>query len=162
MSNITLRKIQPSDVKHFQKWWKDNELIGLTSGDLAPISDKKIEENVLTMMRSGDDYHYMILADDAIIGHIVLIKEIDGWYETQIVIGEKEFWGRGYGSEAIKLLIEMMKKEGILNIFLEVRPDNERAIRAYEKCGFEGIKIIEHPDNPNLPRTLRMELHQDK
>ena len=47
-------------------------------------------------------------------------------------------------------------------IYLEVRPTNKRAIKAYEQCGFRKVKLIKHPKNKYLPKTLRMEFMQGK
>jgi RimJ/RimL family protein N-acetyltransferase len=86
------------------------------------------------------------------------LKRKDNWHETQIIIGEKEYWGRDYGTEAIRQLIKKAKSKEILKIYLEVRPDNIRAIRAYEKCGFQKAGLKKYPRNKYLPSTLRMEL----
>jgi len=100
----------------------------------------------------------MILLDREVIGHIALAKRKNNWYETQIVIGEKQYWQRGYGTEAIKLLLKKTKKLGISKIYLEVRPTNTRAIAAYESAGFVKMGIKKYPKNRYLSKTLRMEL----
>jgi diamine N-acetyltransferase len=58
--------------------------------------------------------------------------------ELGIVIGEKEYWGRGFGSDAIRALVRFGFEEiNLHRIFLHVFEDNGRAIRAYEGCGFQ-------------------------
>lgn len=62
--------------------------------------------------------------------------------ELGIMIGNKEYWGKGYGTDAIKVLIKFMFEEMNINkISLGVYSFNKRAIRCYEKCGFkvEGV-----------------------
>jgi RimJ/RimL family protein N-acetyltransferase len=57
--------------------------------------------------------------------------------ELGIFIGDKAYWGKGYGSEVMRLLLA--HGFGILNlnrIYLRVYENNQRAIRAYEKAGF--------------------------
>jgi RimJ/RimL family protein N-acetyltransferase len=55
-----------------------------------------------------------------------------------IVIGEKEYWGQGYGTEAITALLGFAFKEMNLHrIRLSVYEYNKRAVRCYEKCGFK-------------------------
>lgn len=157
MRKVSLRKIRISDAKYFLKWWRDAELIKLTSGNFALISDKKIEKSVSIMAQRKNEYHFMLMVDKKVIGHIALVRRIGGWYETQIVIGEKEYWSSGYGSRAIKLLLKKANKDNISKIYLEVRPSNARAIKAYKKCGFTKAEIIKYPQNKYLPRTLRME-----
>lgn len=57
--------------------------------------------------------------------------------EFGIMIGEKNYWGKGYGTEAVRLLTKYGFNTLNLNrISLRVFEDNHRAIRAYEKAGF--------------------------
>lgn len=158
MPKITLRKIKPSDKKYFAKWWRDKNLLKLTSGDLRYLSDKKIEKYFQGMYKDKTNYHCMINLGQRTVGNISLEKRRNNWCVTQIIIGEKEYWSKGYGPKAIKLMLKKAKHWGIKNIYLEVRPANKRAIKAYEKCDFEKVRIVKHPRNKYLPRTLRMEL----
>jgi len=160
MMRITLKKIKPADKKYFAIWWRDRELLKLTSGVLRRISDKEVDRYFQNILSSKYDHHFIITSNKRAIGHISLAKRRNNWYETQIVIGEKKYWGKGYGSKAIKLLINKAKRFGVSKIYLEVRPTNNRAIHAYENCGFKKIKIISYPKNKYLPKTLRMELKQ--
>lgn len=156
MTKITLEPVNKSDIKYLSVWWRDSELAKLTSGILAPISDDKLNEYFLDILKNNNNYHFMIIIDNVTIGHVSLSKRQDGWYETQIVIGNQEYLGHGYGPKAIELLIDKAKSLHINKIFLEVRPTNIRAIKAYEKCGFIKDKIIQYPENKYLPETLRM------
>lgn len=157
-SDILLRKIRKTDINYFSKWWRDKELLKLTSGILNLILDKEVDKYFKNILNNKKDRHFMIILNGKVIGHISLTERQNGWYETQIVIGEKKYWGKGYGSGAIKLLIRKAKRLGIFKIYLEVRPTNIRAIRAYEHCGFQKIKTVLYPENKYLPKTFRMEL----
>ena len=54
------------------------------------------------------------------------------------MIGNKDFWDRGYGTEAVRLLLRFgFLTLNLNNIRLTVHSFNERAIRCYEKCGFK-------------------------
>ena len=54
-----------------------------------------------------------------------------------IFIGNKRFWGKGYGTEATRLLLRYAFEElNLHRVELEVYDFNTRAIRAYEKAGF--------------------------
>lgn len=157
--DLKLRKIKISDKKYFAKWWRDKELLKLTSGILKRIADEKVNEYFQKMLADKNNLHYMILAGRKVIGYIALQKRKLGWHETQIVIGEKNYQGKGYGTKAIKLLINKARRINLKKIYLEVRPDNVRAIRAYEKCGFKKAGIKKYPKNKNLPQTLKMALY---
>lgn len=156
-SHISLRKIQPSDLPLFTKWWRDKELSKLTSGQLKRISDEEVEKYFSEMLKNKANRHYIIELDRKAIGHIALCQRKNDWHETQIIIGEKRYWGNGYGPQAIQLLIKKAKKIHINKIYVEVRPDNFRAIRAYEKAGLVKKNLTKHPHNKFLPETLRME-----
>ncbi|MBM2820748.1 MAG: family N-acetyltransferase [Candidatus Berkelbacteria bacterium] len=152
-----LRKILPSDKNFFAKWWRDKDLIALTSGDFSVLSDTDINGYFATKLKN-QALEYMIDFNGQTIGNISLDKRENGWYEIQIIIGEKDFWGQGHGTESIKQMVDLAKERKISKIYLEVRPDNIRAIRAYEKAGFFKKGIQNYPKNRNLPQTLRMEL----
>ena len=158
MVKVYLRKIKPFDKNYFAKWWRDKELLRLTSGVLKLISDKEVDKYFLEILDNKNDYNFMVIADKEVIGHISLVKKQNDWHETQIVIGEKKYWSKGLGSRAIKILIGRAKKNGISKIYLEVRPTNFRAIKVYERCGFQKVKIIKYSKNKYLSETLRMEL----
>jgi RimJ/RimL family protein N-acetyltransferase len=55
----------------------------------------------------------------------------------RIVIGEKETWGRGYGTEATQLVAqEAFETHGLGQVRLEVFRHNPRALAAYRRVGF--------------------------
>ena len=57
--------------------------------------------------------------------------------EFGIMIGEKDRWGKGYGTEVTKLMLDYgFTCLGLHNIFLWVNDANERGIRAYRRAGF--------------------------
>ena len=159
MKKLTLRKIRLTDKTYFSKWWRDKILLKLTSGVLKRTSDQEVNKYFDKILHSKKDCHFMIIVNGETIGHISLIKRRNDWYETQIVIGEKKHWGKGYGQKAIKSLVKKAKSLEIFKIYLEVRSTNLRAIRTYEKCGFRKVKIVKYHKNKYLPETLRMELY---
>ena len=78
------------------------------------------------------------------IGNLGLhsIDETHGRATLGIVIGEKTFWGRDYGTEAIRQVLRyVFTALGLRRIALDADEDNARGIRFYEKCGFvrEGL-----------------------
>ena len=78
------------------------------------------------------------------IGNLGLleIEETHGRATLGIAIGEKDFWGRGYGTEAIRQVLRYAFEEiELRRVALGADEDNARGIRCYEKCGFvrEGL-----------------------
>lgn len=158
MEEISLRKLKKSDECYFSKWWRDKDLIALTSGNFDPISDKQIGTYFQSILNKEKSFHFMINMDKEAIGHISLSKRRGYWHEMQIIIGEKGFWNKGYGQKAIKLMIKKADQLSISKIYLKVRPDNSRAIKAYENSGFVIKKTKQHSKNNDLFGTVRMEL----
>ena len=76
---------------------------------------------------------------------VIVLIAVDAMHrraELGIAIGEKGDWGRGYGTDAIRVILrfafDVLK---LRRVELITDVDNERGIRAYEKCGFvrEGV-----------------------
>jgi RimJ/RimL family protein N-acetyltransferase len=80
------------------------------------------------------------LADDRLIGDVGLGGLFWNHGDTflGIGIGEREFWGKGYGSDAMKLALGYAFTElNLRRVTLDVFEYNPRAIRCYEKLGFQ-------------------------
>jgi RimJ/RimL family protein N-acetyltransferase len=57
-----------------------------------------------------------------------------------IFIGDKNYWSKGYGTDATKTLLRFAFEELGLNLVeLEVYDFNPRAMRCYEKAGFRRV-----------------------
>ena len=157
--SIKLRNFKRSDLKYFLKWWKDRELVNLTSGFFEK-SDKILTEYFLDIFNHPKDHHYIIQYGDKAIGHVALSHKTKETFEVQIVIGEKEYWGKGFGSEAINKVMKIaFNKLGYIKAYLDVRPENIRAIKAYESCGFVKKGLKKYPKNKYQPVTLKMVLN---
>lgn len=150
-----LRKVSLNHVNNFTKWWRDKELVALTSGNFDKMSDKEILDSVSSMAKNK--LHWMIEADAKTVGHIDLEKINSLKAELQIVIGEKEYWGKGVAKEAVLQVLDKATNLGFKDIYLEVRPTNIRAISFYEKIGFEKMGIKKYPANQSLPTVITME-----
>jgi len=157
MPTLTLRKIKKSDLPYFLKWWQDRDVIALTSGCFDE-PEANLRRYFANMLAAKNDRNYIILAGEKAIGHLALIHKSPTLFELTIAIGEKPYWGQGWGTRAVKgALTVAFGRLGYTKAFLEVRPDNARAIKAYENCGFVSKGLKKHPDNPNQPVTVRME-----
>ena len=82
---------------------------------------------------------FAIEADGQLIGQCALFQfdEVAHTAMLGIGIGDKSYWGRGYGGEAIRLLLDYaFRLRNLRRVWLSVNSTNERAIRAYRACGF--------------------------
>lgn len=150
-NKVTLRAMEREDQAIFWRHYNDLELELLaSSGDPpTPVSmaamearfDKKIEE-------TEPDYWFTIEADGKVIGDCALMK-FDQTARTctlGIVIGESEYWGKGYGRDAVSTLVDYgFRHLNMHRIWLGVLGSNERAIRSYKACGFrEEVRLRRH------------------
>jgi diamine N-acetyltransferase len=135
-----LRAIEREDLLTFVRWFNDPEVRQY----LAMYMPMSMAEEEKWFERQLEDQNRRIFAieteDGAHIGNIGL-EDFD-WKnrhaELGIVIGEKEYWSQGYGSDAIRALLGFAFGEMNLHrVQLQAHDSNARAIRCYEKCGFK-------------------------
>jgi RimJ/RimL family protein N-acetyltransferase len=71
-----------------------------------------------------------------------VVDHVNDCAEFGIMLGEPDAWGKGYGTEATRLMLHYaFDVLGLHNVFLEVYASNVGAIRAYEKAGFKPIGV---------------------
>lgn len=102
------------------------------------------EQTILEEMQKNDEQVFGIITreDDKLIGNCSLfrINERHRKGEVGIFIGDKSYWNKGYGTEALGLLCDYgFNILNLNNIMLEVFDFNERAINCYRKIGFKLI-----------------------
>lgn len=135
-----LRRIERKDIPTFVRWFNDPEVRDFLTM-YRPISTAEEEKWFEGHLEDQSSELFAVeTADGVHIGNIGL-HDINWQYRQValgIVIGEKEYWGKGYGSDAIRTLLRFAFQEmNLRRVFLRVREDNARGIRAYEKCGFQ-------------------------
>jgi RimJ/RimL family protein N-acetyltransferase len=82
--------------------------------------------------------------------------------ELRIRIGEKEFWGKGFGSEALHLILNhIFYTKNFYRIYLRVYSFNKRAINCYLKNGFKPIGLL-HRVNQDWKDIILMEIKGTK
>jgi RimJ/RimL family protein N-acetyltransferase len=146
---IRFRGVEREDLPTFVRWLNDPDVI---QGILVhnPISQADEENWFERMIKRPQDEHVLGIeamdpekdggaASWKLIGTFAF-NDIDwhnGSAEFGILIGEKSYWNRGYGTEAVRLLAQHgFKTLNLHRIFLHVFENNPGAIRAYEKAGF--------------------------
>ena len=141
---IRLRAIEKEDLPRFVVWLNDPEVrrnlqifqpLSLAQEEVwfKDILQRPVEEQPLVIEIQNADVWQAV-------GNVGLfaIREADRAAEIGIFIGEKKFWGQGYGTEVMRLMLKHGFNELNLNrIFLRVYATNPRAIRSYEKAGFK-------------------------
>ncbi|MBC5636250.1 GNAT family N-acetyltransferase [Ornithinibacillus sp. BX22] len=144
---VKLRKMEVEDIELYHTWRNDMEVMISTNPALDVYSlqeTKEFVEGNIVMPHSSKSYIIEDRESTKAIGITSLIN-IDlknRNAECIIDIGEKDYWGKGYGKEALTLLLDYAFLEMNLHrVSLKVFSFNERAIHLYRNIGFkkEGV-----------------------
>ena len=137
---IYLSPRNSDDVEIFTEWlndFKTTDYLGRSSIVTTLYDEKKYLEENATAEAS---FVIVTINENKMIGTISLesINHINRCATLGIFIGDKEFRNKGYGTEAIKLILEYgFKYLNLKNIKLDLMEFNERALKCYKKCGFK-------------------------
>lgn len=139
-----LSPCSPEDGEKWAGWLNDLE-VALPLGDEAYITyglERARRDVADTALGGGHVFTIVDGATDTAIGRCVLfsVDAVNRSAMLGIFIGEKAYWGQGYGQEALNLLLDFAFNLLNLNsIMLGAFAFNERAIRCYHKVGFREI-----------------------
>jgi RimJ/RimL family protein N-acetyltransferase len=140
-SRVVLRRHVPENLDAFRRWYADPEIARLARYQEAPMRPEEIERFFAARV-VGPDALAMAIHErdgDRLVGTCAF-SQLDGDNGSalyHITIGEKDAWGRGYGTEATRLMLDhAFGTLGLHRIALYVFEFNHRAIRAYQRCGF--------------------------
>ena len=132
------------DAELLAGWSRDSEYARQLDSDPAhPQSVRRAKEDIQKWMEneSPDNFGFMVrtLADDRLIGFVGLdgIRWTHGDTFVGIGIGDPEYRGNGYGTDAMRVILRYAFTElNLHRVSLDVFEYNPRAIRSYEKAGF--------------------------
>ncbi|MFA6215211.1 MAG: GNAT family protein [Patescibacteria group bacterium] len=141
-NKVILRPPSIKDARRFCGWIADREVTRFLSiYDQAPLSLKEEKDWIRKSRRDKNNFRLAIDTVDGVhIGTVGLnrIDQLNKRAEYGVFIGDKKYWGQGYGTEAGKLIIEYgFKKLKLHRIFLQVIAYNIRGIKSYQKIGFK-------------------------
>jgi RimJ/RimL family protein N-acetyltransferase len=141
-ARVWLRQAERDDLPLFVRWLNDAETSSfLSSGAPLSLAGEERWFERLQEKQGEDRWHFVIclLEDSRPIGTIGFfgIDTVDGNAGVGIMIGEKDLWGQGLGTDALDALVDFgFGTLRLERIWLEVYDFNPRARRSYEKCGF--------------------------
>lgn len=146
-SRVRLRPMTERDVMLLARWYGDAEVrhwTHLSEDATRSSSMQRQRERYQHIAEDPAHVHWCIETKEHLpIGDIGLVDiHSHGRAELAICIGEKSYWGQGYGTDAIEAVLRYAFEQlGCRRVYLITDEDNLRAHRAFEHCGFvrEGL-----------------------
>ncbi len=141
-SKIILREKRLADARSDYQWETDPELAQF---DAAPVTTISFSRYLLGYANELHNYpptsHRFAIdtLDGKHIGNCSYynISETKGEAELGIIIGNRDYWNRGYGTDTISTLVNHIFCQTNLNrIYLKTLESNARAQKCFQRCGF--------------------------
>jgi RimJ/RimL family protein N-acetyltransferase len=140
---IVLRRHVPGNIAAFRRWYADAEIARMLRHDLEPLTAEQSRSYFNTLMlplsARGMSWAIHETESDRLVGSSALtdVVRTTGSALFRILIGERECWGQGYGTEATRLVLaEAFSSLNLKQVRLEVFQHNERALASYRRVGF--------------------------
>jgi RimJ/RimL family protein N-acetyltransferase len=144
---VRLRPVRLADAEAEARWNADRDVVHwLHRSEDAPgsLSLAAVEQKLRSVLADPTELRFMIETEEGVaIGDVGLLGiHPHGRAELSIRLGEKAYWSRGYGGDAIRTLLAFAFGDlGLRRVTLIADADNARGIRCYQSCGFrhEGL-----------------------
>lgn len=139
---LFLRELRPEDANpDYYRWMSDYEVVRYTESRFAPPSLEGLREFVMRQAADPAVVFLAIVAKDSgrHIGNLKLgpINWLHRLGDVGIIVGEKQYWGKGYAAEAIRLLAGFaLGRLGLHKLTASCYADNLGSIKTFEKAGF--------------------------
>lgn len=151
---LSIRPLRPGDEIYLLNWLTDQNVLHYYEGRDQQYTLQKIEEKYFepstTVTRCLVQYNHRP------IGYIqyyrLVEKELQLYgygqrgervYGMDQFIGEVSYWNQGIGTRLVKLVTHYLcKVKHVDRIMIDPQIWNGRAIRCYEKCGFEKMHVL--------------------
>lgn len=138
--NIYLSPRNPEDAEKYVEWLNDFQVTDYTGRSAQLISIESEKQFFQEHMNDEAAFSIVRLEDNELIGTVSIekISHKDRRGTLGIFIGDSNSRNRGFGTEAIKLILDYgFNYLNLNNIDLNVLDVNSRAIACYTKCGFK-------------------------
>ena len=147
-NRVILRAKKIEDLENDYMWRTDEELARLDATRPLQMSFQEYKTYMQKEIVSDDpySYKYAILSKDAThIGNCMLydLSFRQKQCELGILIGDRRYWNKGYGTETISLLLKNGFASNEINrIYLHTLDWNMRAQKSFLKAGFKKIAHV--------------------
>lgn len=168
---VRLRELMLEDIEDRYQWCLDKEVTKHLNvpEQYPPFSREETENWIKLCMSKKNGYEQRAILDEhgKHIGWIDLkqIDLINEQAELGIAIGDRNYWGKGYGLAAMKAMLQYGFTELNLNkIWLRVDFDNAKAIKSYRRMGYveEGVLRQDRKRKGEFIDRLRMSILKEE
>lgn len=148
-AQIYLRLLTRDDVEPgYIQWMNDPEIMRFLESRFKAWSVEELGDYIDQCVENKNDHFFGIFDSetDKHIGNIKLgpVNAHHKFASIGLMIGDKDFWGKGMATEAINLITEFAFKDLKLNkVTAGAYANNIGSIKAFEKCGFRREGILE-------------------
>ena len=137
--DIKIKKFEKNDLKNFKNFSPYDDIL-LTDYNLCFLKESEIKKWEKKIKSKKNNY-FVIFLNEIMIGYIGIsrINFLNSNYELSLSLDEK-YCSKGYGFKSLRLFLEYyFENFDKYSIWLNVNAFNQRAIKLYEKIGFEKI-----------------------
>jgi RimJ/RimL family protein N-acetyltransferase len=138
-----LSPIHLDDTEMYCKWLNDLEISKYLVFPSTQFPIPRERELLSNMIQRGEQIFAIVTQEnDTLIGNTGFhdVDHLNRKAEFGIFIGDKDYWGKGYGTEATLLMLDYgFNILNLNNILLRVYAFNPRATKSYQKAGFKLI-----------------------
>src|SRR5659263_561824 len=167
-NRIYLRPVEKEDLRIFPEWINDKEIQSLT-GEVYPMTEKGFEEFYEGTQKTEDRIWFVIVDKEKniVIGETGFLRIFNPWRtaDLSIIIGKKEYWGKGIGKEVANLMLEYgFNNLNFHRLVIGVVGFNEIGLKFLESIGFikEGTQREGYFHNGKYSDFIMMSLLEDE
>jgi ribosomal-protein-alanine N-acetyltransferase len=166
-SLVRLRRKRLEDAPTDYEWRRDPELARFDAASPLRSSFQEFLASYTDDIRYPSPYRRVFAIEDLEGHHIgnVMYYNIDerrGEAELGITIGDKRYWGHGYGTDAVRTFLRYLFTETNLHrIYLNTLDWNVRAQQSFKKAGFVSIGINRRGFHTFVTMEVRREWFPD-
>ena len=133
MAGLTLRPLREEDItERYLEWFRDPEVTRyLDAHDIT-------REDAIEHLRRSGQYVFAIEVDGVHIGNVKVgpLDQRHGLADLVTVIGDRDYWGKGYATEVVQQAMEIAWSLGVRKLAAGIHGDNVGSLKAYLRAGF--------------------------
>jgi RimJ/RimL family protein N-acetyltransferase len=158
-----LREKKLSDVRNDYRWQSDNELAKLDAAPVLIMSFSLYLMEYATALHQVNSHRYPLAIENLDGKHIgnctcydIDVKKREA--QLGIMIGNRDYWDKGYGSDAVNIMVDhLFQMTNLQRLYLKTLIWNLRAQKCFSKCGFTSCGHLRRNGHDFLLMELKRE-----